>query len=184
MSSIVDELVNIGYINENTGTELLRVLLYRHKYVDSKITKWSTSVTRNHSLISMTVSTLFVKIRLCICLSIIYITISISISVCPFVRTYICLSTWNQLCHIKNVTKRLSHIIQWWKKCPCDNPLCPLGTSPGHPKTWSKQKMLLTKVDAYASVILDTWRQLPSNQVGLASKYWPWTKRPWWPMPH
>ena len=59
MSSIVDELVNIGYINEDTGTELLRVLLFRHKYVDSKITKWSTSVTRNHSLISMTVSTIY-----------------------------------------------------------------------------------------------------------------------------
>ena len=54
MSSIVDELVNIGYINEDTGIELLRVLLYRHKYVDRKLTKWSTSVTRNQSLVSMT----------------------------------------------------------------------------------------------------------------------------------
>ena len=59
MSSIVDELVNIGYINEDTGNELLRVLLYRHKYVDSKLSKWSTTVTRNHSLISMTVRVFF-----------------------------------------------------------------------------------------------------------------------------
>ena len=60
MSSIVDELVNIGYINEDTGDELLRVLLYRHKYVDSKLSKWSTTVTRNHSLISMTVRYFFI----------------------------------------------------------------------------------------------------------------------------
>ena len=37
-----------------TGIELLRVLLYRHKYVDRKLTKWSTSATRNQSLVSMT----------------------------------------------------------------------------------------------------------------------------------
>ena len=55
MSSIVDELVNIGYIDENTGCELLRVLLYRHKYVDSKIPYWTSSVTRNHSLVSISV---------------------------------------------------------------------------------------------------------------------------------
>ena len=55
MSSIVDELVNIGYIDEETGGELLRVLLYRHKYVDSKLPKW-TSATRNQSVISLSVS--------------------------------------------------------------------------------------------------------------------------------
>ena len=45
LSSIVEELVNIGYIDENTGDELLRVLLYRHNYVDQKVIKW----TNNHS---------------------------------------------------------------------------------------------------------------------------------------
>ena len=39
LSSIVEELVNIGYIDDNTGSELLRVLLYRHSYVDQKVIK-------------------------------------------------------------------------------------------------------------------------------------------------
>ena len=41
LNSIVEELVNIGYIDENTGDELLRVLLYRHNYVDQKVIKWT-----------------------------------------------------------------------------------------------------------------------------------------------
>ena len=49
LSSIVEELVNIGYIDENTGDELLRVLLYRHNYVDQKAIKWTNSSTNNHS---------------------------------------------------------------------------------------------------------------------------------------
>ena len=54
MSSIVNELVNIGYINDETGSEILRVLLYRHKYVDSKIPYWKS---RNQSIISISVRT-------------------------------------------------------------------------------------------------------------------------------
>ena len=54
MSSIVNELVNVGYINDETGGEILRVLLYRHKYVDSKIPYWKS---RNQSIISISVRT-------------------------------------------------------------------------------------------------------------------------------
>ena len=54
LSSIVEELVNIGYIDESTGDELLRVLLCRHRYVDSKVAKW----TRHHSIPTIIVSPL------------------------------------------------------------------------------------------------------------------------------
>lgn len=54
LSSIVGELVNIGYIDENTGEELLRVLLFRHKYVDSKLSKKWTMNHRNQSIVSLT----------------------------------------------------------------------------------------------------------------------------------
>ena len=58
LNSIVEELVNIGYIDDDTGSELLRVLLYRHKYVDSKMPKLTsmTATSRQHSIASVTVS--------------------------------------------------------------------------------------------------------------------------------
>ena len=43
----MEELVNIGYIDENTGDELLRVLLYRHNYVDQKVIKWTNINNQN-----------------------------------------------------------------------------------------------------------------------------------------
>lgn len=52
MSSIVNELIDIGYIDDDTGSELLRVLLFRHKYVDSKLKMWRSGM-RNHSVISL-----------------------------------------------------------------------------------------------------------------------------------
>ena len=51
LSSIVEELVNIGYIDDNTGDELLRVLLYRHNYVDQK------SIKNNHSTLGYITTT-------------------------------------------------------------------------------------------------------------------------------
>ena len=55
LNSIVEELVNIGYIDDDTGSELLRVLLYRHKYVDSKMPKLTSMTSRQHSIASVTV---------------------------------------------------------------------------------------------------------------------------------
>ena len=59
MSSIVDELVNIGYIDENTGSEVLKVLLFRHKYVGGKTASKWRGIHRNHSVISMSVNVVF-----------------------------------------------------------------------------------------------------------------------------
>lgn len=54
LSSIVEELASIGYLNDDSASELLRVLLFRHKYVDSKGFKLS-GLPRNQSFASMTV---------------------------------------------------------------------------------------------------------------------------------
>ncbi len=55
LSSIVEELVTIGYLNEESAGEVLRVLLYRHKYVDAKSFKWS-GLHRNPSYVSILVN--------------------------------------------------------------------------------------------------------------------------------
>ena len=39
LSSIVEALIGIGYIDDEIGSILLRILLYRHKYVDGKTFK-------------------------------------------------------------------------------------------------------------------------------------------------
>ena len=39
LSSIVEALISIGYIDDDIGSILLRILLYRHKYVDGKTFK-------------------------------------------------------------------------------------------------------------------------------------------------
>ena len=53
LSSIVEALEQIGYIDDEVGSTVLRVLLYRHKYVDEKSFKWGKHIRRNSSQASL-----------------------------------------------------------------------------------------------------------------------------------
>ena len=48
LSSIVEALISIGYIDDDIGSILLRILLYRHKYVDGKINQKLHSGSHRH----------------------------------------------------------------------------------------------------------------------------------------
>ena len=62
LSSIVEELTNIGYLSEESSGHVLRVLLYRHKYVDGKFFK-RTGLSRNHTFAYMVMRLTSVCIR-------------------------------------------------------------------------------------------------------------------------
>jgi hypothetical protein len=55
LSSIVEKLTSIGYLDDENASELLRVLLFRHKYVNSKGFKWSGGLNRQQSSTSIIV---------------------------------------------------------------------------------------------------------------------------------